>query len=281
MQRSPGPAPELFGAGLQCAPSRPGLHWARRLSAGAGKGERDGDDEEGGEEKGKPEAAKGTGRGNLLTLVSGLRGALGVALGCTYVLAMLSLDFYWAAVKPQNFVFFISMGVLSWAINKFRFNSNKAFIDMPAPPLLPQAWIRPYAAGMGIISIALPWLLLLSGQNFYKRLFVMAPHLYLIMAQVLLESVGSHLRWAVPVRLMTPVAFNAYRLLSLRDWFETVMTVQSMTYETMFYPIDKLLVTANIVMWTFNLVVVLFAGAVPAALHPKYLPERTPGKPKP
>jgi|LauGreDrversion2_3_1035106.scaffolds.fasta_scaffold27429_1 hypothetical protein len=54
---------------------------------------------------------------------------------------------------------------------------------------------------MGIISIALPWLLLLSGQNFYKRLFVMAPHLYLIMAQVLLESVGSRLRWAVPVGL--------------------------------------------------------------------------------
>jgi uncharacterized membrane-anchored protein YitT (DUF2179 family) len=32
-----------------------------------------------------------------------------------------------------------------------------------------------------------------------------------------------------------------------------------MSYETMFYPIDKLLVTTNIVMWTFNLVVVLFA----------------------
>ena len=36
---------------------------------------------------------------------------------------------------------------------------------------------------MTIISILIPWALLLSGNNFYRRLMVMAPHLYLVMAQ--------------------------------------------------------------------------------------------------
>ena len=111
-------------------------------------------------------------------------------------------------------------------------------------------------------SIVVPWTLILSGQNFYSRLFVMAPHLYLVMAQVVVEALGSRLRWAVPVRLLTPLAFNTYRLLSLRDWFVTVVATQTMSYETMFSFVDKILVTLNIVLWTFNLIVVLFAGII-------------------
>jgi hypothetical protein len=135
------------------------------------------------------------GRG-MLSAVSGMREVLEIGLVCVYIVAMLSLDFYWAAVKPQNFGFFVIMAFGSWALNKFRFDSNKAYKHEPPPPLLPQPWVRPYANFMGFISVIMPWALLLSGENFYKRLFAMAPHLYLVMAQVFLESVGSRLRWA-------------------------------------------------------------------------------------
>ena len=51
--------------------------------------------------------------------MSSVRGILGALLIGTYLLAMMSLDFYWAAIKPQNFAFFVSMFALSWAINKW------------------------------------------------------------------------------------------------------------------------------------------------------------------
>ena len=200
--------------------------------------------------------------GGLLQAVSRVRVMLGAGLATAFVGAMLALDFYWAAVKPQNFVFVIGMLALSWGLNKFRFDSNKAHALEPPPALLPQPWVRPYANFMAVISIVVPWTLILSGQNFYSRLFVMAPHLYLVMAQVVVEALGSRLRWAVPVRLLTPLAFNTYRLLSLRDWFVTVVATQTMSYETMFSFVDKILVTLNIVLWTFNLIVVLFAGII-------------------
>ena len=145
-------------------------------------------------------APKQQGKKTLLSAVSRLRNALGAALTLIYILAMLSLDFYWAgtlvssartyvrwgqvveysslpsyppshaslyflaavppcqistssafrcaAVKPQNFGFFVCMFVGCWAINRFRFDSNQLYKHEPAPALLPQPWVRPYASFM-------------------------------------------------------------------------------------------------------------------------------------
>ena len=75
--------------------------------------------------------------GGVLKAVSGLRDLLGIVLLCSYITAMLSLDFYWAAINPQNFGFVVSMLTISLGINKWRFNSNNAYVDQPPPELLP------------------------------------------------------------------------------------------------------------------------------------------------
>ena len=98
---------------------------ARPLSAGSGAG---------GERVTEKLAKK---QGGVVKAVSGLREMLGIVLLCSYIAAMLSLDFYWAAINPQNLVFVVSMLIISWGLNKWRFNSNNDYEDQPPPALLP------------------------------------------------------------------------------------------------------------------------------------------------
>jgi hypothetical protein len=223
---------------------------ARPLSAGSG-----GESERGIEEDlaGKRNEKLAKKEGGVLKAVSGLRDLLGIVLLCSYITAMLSLDFYWAAINPQNFGFVVSMLTISLGINKWRFNSNNVYENQPPPALLPvcilphtrthththirthtytpdqsffslsdslpptalplsqQSWAQRYAIFMTIISILIPWALLLSGNNFYRRLMVLAPHLYLVMAQAsalhlfpLSLSLSLFLSLSVPVPLPVP-----------------------------------------------------------------------------
>lgn len=107
---------------------------ARPLSAGSGGESERGIEEDLGGKRNEKLAKK---EGGVLKAVSGLRDLLGIVLLCSYITAMLSLDFYWAAINPQNFGFVVSMLTISLGINKWRFNSNNAYEDQPPPALLP------------------------------------------------------------------------------------------------------------------------------------------------
>jgi hypothetical protein len=107
---------------------------ARPLSAGSGGESERGIEEDLGGKRNEKLAKKERG---VLKAVSGLRDLLGIVLVCSYITAMLSLDFYWAAINPQNFGFVVSMLTISLGINKWRFNSNNANDDQPPPALLP------------------------------------------------------------------------------------------------------------------------------------------------
>ncbi|EKX35367.1 hypothetical protein GUITHDRAFT_155525 [Guillardia theta CCMP2712] len=179
-----------------------------------------------------------------------------------YVGSMLSLDYVFTAIKPQNFVFVVFWFGFSWLLNAKVYKQEEA-----VKPLLPERWVSTYAKFMAVISIPLPWLLIFQGNK--DHVMAAGSHLYLIMAQVLMETLMVKLKWSTAVRLLTPIAYNTYRLLSLRDWYMAVFFSEYL--EDSFGLPDKLVALTNLVMWTFNLFYVLLIKTLPLHLNPNYL----------
>ena len=139
----------------------------------------------------------------------------------------LSLDLFFCAVQPRQFLFvFASIFYFSWLSFRFRRRGSSegppSALDETEPVSLfdktraQPTRAQPFSVFMTIISIAIPWALVLTNER--RNLNVLAPHLFLASAQITMEFTAGRLRWPIPARVLIPFAFAAARLPSLLEW---------------------------------------------------------------
>ena len=191
-----------------------------------------------------------------------------------FIGATLSLDLYFCAIQPTHFVFvivsFLYLSVLSFLFRNrgvLKDSSSDKCMPLDEPvALLEKAWVKPFAMLMGMISIVVPWGLILADER--RNLGVLAPHLYLTCSQVAMEIASVRLRWATPARVLVPLVFTAVRLPVLFDWYTSLCGYGSaMVLSVAWTRADRLLAFLNLVLWSgyFFAVHIPRSGSRPAA----------------
>lgn len=112
-----------------------------------------------------------------------------------------------------------------------------------------------------------------------KYLPVLAPHTFVLMYQLLMESLSS--AWPAPLRTYVPVFLNTYRIPLLMEWRDAVWdpSAQYNLSSTLnFTHVDKFLCAVSLAAWLANLLLFLVPTCLDAVLHPKYRNGLSPGK---
>eukprot|EP00286_Rhodomonas_abbreviata_P014103 CAMPEP_0181340266 /NCGR_PEP_ID=MMETSP1101-20121128/29745_1 /TAXON_ID=46948 /ORGANISM="Rhodomonas abbreviata, Strain Caron Lab Isolate" /LENGTH=145 /DNA_ID=CAMNT_0023451385 /DNA_START=363 /DNA_END=797 /DNA_ORIENTATION=+ len=119
---------------------------------------------------------------------------------------------------------------------------------------------------MRVVGIALPWIAIWW---FEAQLDLVAPTLFLTMAEELIDMIGEVINVAWPMKVLCSLLYNGYRLMALRAWFDTVCLSSSADAFSGFH---QLTAAANLFLWSFHLIAVLIPLVLVDTFHPKYRP---------
>jgi hypothetical protein len=144
---------------------------------------------------------------------------------------------------------------------------------VPSTPISP---VRPLA-GYGImrlqavvllslaavLSIAVPWAWIIAGRLSRGQVEMLAPHLFVFMAQVIFELACYRPTVSLLVRMSVPVLFTAYRLRVLLEWLAKADEVLRMPEIPRNAFAVRYLALANLAFWSFVLFYFLLLKVVP------------------
>jgi len=162
--------------------------------------------------------------------------------------------------------------------NHFRFDRNAPGIaaGKVKTSLLREGqgpWFKIYMATFGIIGIVLPFVVQIVAPRSIAD--AAAPHLYLTLCQIVMETLTRGPHFYPLMQLMVPIGFNAYRLISLKTWLITAwrstgaVTQGGMVWEAL----GLALAFVNTVVWTYNLFVFLLLRTLPQYINRDEFPE--------
>jgi hypothetical protein len=146
----------------------------------------------------------------------------------------------------------------------------------PVRPVVPISPVKPLAgAGMmrlqasvllsvsAVLSISVPWAWIVTGRLTRVQLEMLAPHLFMMMAQVIFELACYRPTLSLLVRLSVPVLFTAYRLRLLLEWLARADDVLRLPNIPQNAFAVRYLALANLAFWTFVLFYFLLLKVVP------------------
>lgn len=115
-----------------------------------------------------------------------------------------------------------------------------------------------------VLSLVLPWTLILLGKPSQLQTNMLSPHLFIMMSQVIFEIRCNRAKCNYVVRLLIPIAATAYRLRLLLDWChlarESLQSADDISSRKFFM---CGLAYANLTFWVFTLFFFLLARIVP------------------
>jgi len=162
--------------------------------------------------------------------------------------------------------------------NRFRFDQNapgiaKGWIKTPQLREGAGPWFKNYLLTFGTIGVIFP----LAAQVFAPRSIAdaAAPHLYLLMCQLVMETASRAPEFYPLTQLLVPIGFNAYRLLSIRTWLGTAWRSfgAAPRQRAVWEAFGLALACANAVVWTYNLFVFLLLRVLPQYINRDEFPE--------
>lgn len=182
-----------------------------------------------------------------------------------------------ACTRPIPFMdrfFSIGYPCYLYLANHFRFDRNAPGIaaGRVKTPLLREGvgpWFKIYLLTFGIIGVLLPLLVQIIAPRPIAD--AAAPHLYLTMCQIVMETVARSPSFYPLTALMVPIGFNAYRLISLKTWLLTAW--RSFGTGQVWETLGLALAFANTVIWTYNLFVFLLLRTLPQYINRDEFPE--------
>eukprot|EP00898_Chlorokybus_atmophyticus_P001679 jgi/Chlat1/2511/Chrsp175S02377 len=179
--------------------------------------------------------------------------------------ATVSLPLLFQAVAAEHVVFAGATGAYLLLANRFRFDGNAANRDRkPISLVEPTAAMIVYVRLAAVLGLLFPVLLVvfnpLSPMDRWAALYAVAPHLFLLLVQVQLEQLQYHRNMAILVRLLCPIAFNSYRLITLYKWLQASRALG--------WP-HQAVAGANFAFWHYNLFIFLLLNVVPQYLREK------------
>lgn len=124
-------------------------------------------------------------------------------------------------------------------------------------------WCSRYMITFATLGLILPFGLVLLGPSDVG--VAAAPHLFLLLVQVFMERVTHHVRYHNLIRILVPIGFNAFRMNSLFTWVHVAYKDLSVDY---WHQWGFGLAAANLLAWSYNLLVFLLLRMTPPYLDP-------------
>lgn len=183
---------------------------------------------------------------------------------------------------------FFSIGypIYMYLANRFRFANNAPSIArfgggndvFKKLPLIREGsgpWFKKYVLTFAGIGIILPLITLIIAPKAIAD--AAAPHLYLTLCQVAMESKMTGPKFHSLIELLNPIGFNAYRLICLKTWltvaYQSVVT-SSTYFRCSFWEVFSLaLALSNTIIWVYNLFVFLLLRTLPQYLDRNKFPD--------
>jgi len=160
--------------------------------------------------------------------------------------------------------------------NRFRFDRNAPSVaaQKATLPLLREGsgpWFSTYMKAFATVGIILP----LAVQIFAPRAVAnaAAPHFYLTLCQVVMESFTTGPRFHPLTQLLNPIGFNAYRIGALKVWTETAWMGFTGARHKTWGMLGLVLAVANTLLWTYNLFVFLLLRVLPQYINRDAFPD--------
>jgi hypothetical protein len=173
--------------------------------------------------------------------------------------------------------------------NRFRFDLNAPSIAAKREviALLREGrgpWFKRYLTSFGMIGVILPVIFQLVAPRHISD--AAAPHLYLVLCQIVMETLTGGAKFYPLLRLVNPIGFNTYRMGSLCVWASTAMSSflrakdsvaglgsNIFAGKTIIWEVLGLsLALVNLGMWTYNLFIFLLLRTVPQYLDKTEFP---------
>lgn len=131
------------------------------------------------------------------------------------------------------------------------------------------------AAGLGVI---LPLLVQFFAPEHIAE--ATAPHLYMLVCQILMEMMVNGPKFHPALQAMNPIGFSAYRMSGIKTWIVVAWQMVSNSYQDggsnvllTWEMAHFLLALSNVFMWTYNLFVTLLLRMVPQCLDQNRCPD--------
>lgn len=197
---------------------------------------------------------------------------------------------YYRSISAWDLFFSITFPLYMILVNRFRFDKNarqdadRKLRGEPYPEkpeifsLGKEPGFEKYmmvAAGLGVI---LPLLLQFLAPEHIAE--ATAPHLYMLVCQILMETMVNGPKFHPALQAMNPVGFSAYRMSGIKTWLVVAWQMFSSSYQDdgsnallTWEMAHFLLALSNVFMWTYNLFVTLLLRFVPQCLDQNQFPD--------
>ncbi|KAK8561012.1 hypothetical protein V6N13_026445 [Hibiscus sabdariffa] len=130
--------------------------------------------------------------------------------------------------------------------------------------------LRLYVTAGAIIGLFLPVAYIFHGilEGDSGGIKAAAPHVFLLASQVFMEGVASWDRFSIPVRVYVPVFYNSRRIFTLVEWMRWEFSKAEISGNRVY--VGRVLASANMAFWCFNLFGFLLPVYLPKAFKMYY-----------
>lgn len=206
-----------------------------------------------------------------------MRNAVSAVIFSTFVSGMLYLSVHLRAVPSRHIIFVVGTAVYASLANAFILRTSDS---LPGDPRQPRSLspmknsarlLFPFTI---VVSLFVPAVLLAVAPKAYPRPSqlhaVVAPHLFLMLSQIVLETIGYVLSsfYTLYVRLGVTIAFVGYRIPVILTWYHMAVAWAQSTETSQTPAFAPALVQAaavlNLVFWSFALLCYLLLYCLPA-----------------
>ena len=215
---------------------------------------------------------------------------LSIRSSSSFIFSILAVAIGLSRPIPQaDLAFSICFPLYLALANRFRFDRNAPAIAAKREviPVLREGrgpWFKRYVTSFGMIGVILPVMFQLVAPRYISD--AAAPHLYLVLCQVAMETLTGGAKFYPLLRLLTPIGFNTYRMGALYVWASTAVSSFLRAKDSVaglgsnFFAgkmivwevLGLSLALVNLVVWTYNLFIFLLLRAVPQYLDKTEFP---------
>lgn len=188
-------------------------------------------------------------------------------------------------IPVEDHAFSIGFALYLCLANKFRFDKNAKQIalrksrgeDHPEKPewfINAGAWFDKYMASAAVLGLVMPLALQLLAPSPVAQ--AAAPHLYVLLFQILMEIMGNGPHFHPMLQVAVPIGYSAYRIGSLKTWLAVswgLMGQGSSISGTPWAVAHFGLALINVLFWTYNTFVMLLLRVLPPCLDGGNFPD--------
>lgn len=188
-------------------------------------------------------------------------------------------------IIPAFDVFFsIAFPLYLGLANRFRFDNNARLFAARkkqgrAYPEIPEwgfkqtteAWITNYFLFAATLGVILPLVVQMVAPSHIAE--ASAPHLYLLVCQIITELMVNNPRFHPMLQVINPIGFSVYRMFTLKTWllvaWEIAPTTDLGNSSGAILNLEMLhllLTLSNVIFWTYNTFVTLLLRILPPCL---------------